>query len=762
MTPRDEELERFRAQTAEVDAGAKDRVWRRLAVSTAPEARRSWFGPALILTGCAAAIVALVSAVARPAAFETRGAQFVARGHAEVRAAAPGQLMVTRGTLAVSAWGDRVTVQAGAHTIVASSAVFGLKVAAESITVEVRRGVVLVDGAEVTRRWPAGARALEFDELEVAAGATANSGAADPASTTMPAERSSVGGNDLAPAVRSGELGAAIGGAASGASNGAAAAQLAGAATAAVGGAASRSGASNGATAAQLSGAANAVVGGVVVPSGGLNDETAAQLAVAANEAVGGAARRSGGSHGATAAQPAVAATAAVGGAASPSGASNGATAAQLSGAANAVVGGVVVPPGGLNDETAAQLAVAANEAVGGAARRSGGPHGATAAQPAVAASKAVGGAARPSGGLNDETAAQLAVAASKAVGGAARPSRGSNGSTQLAGVASATVGGTSGAPNGATAQRLIETGAAKATAGAVGASNGATAAQPAETSNATGDRAVSRAGAWNGAPPRHGAISKTGIDLRETARVGPDAASATVGGVVTQASGEAAPRNAKMGVGSVAGTRTPSGADGRAANGAAATETAGISNAPSPDATRGATQSGVASGATHLTAPQPAAGVLNGGLSRDATVTPPIASRDATGNVVTGSSPPVARAESFGSCEGGTARSASKSEPAALTNALREEAALLQRGEYELRTLRDAAASLGTLQRAASKFPRGSLQQEVALTELEALRDLERWPELITAVEAFARRYPHSERLDEVRALGAFAAKQR
>ena len=83
---------------------------------------------------------------------------------------ARGRFVMTRGTLAVSTWGHSITIEAGAHNIVASSAVFGLRVAGESLSVEVRRGAVLLDGTEVTRRWPAGSQGVEFEEPAPAAG----------------------------------------------------------------------------------------------------------------------------------------------------------------------------------------------------------------------------------------------------------------------------------------------------------------------------------------------------------------------------------------------------------------------------------------------------------------------------------------------------------------------------------------------------------------------------------------------------------------
>jgi hypothetical protein len=86
----------------------------------------------------------------------------------------------------------------------------------------------------------------------------------------------------------------------------------------------------------------------------------------------------------------------------------------------------------------------------------------------------------------------------------------------------------------------------------------------------------------------------------------------------------------------------------------------------------------------------------------------------------------------------------------------LRAEAALLLKGELELRRLHDAKTALGTLDDAARRFPEGSLQQEVALTRLEALHALGDTAALGAAARDFLTRFPQSERRAEVERLAA------
>lgn len=87
-----------------------------------------------------------------------------------------------------------------------------------------------------------------------------------------------------------------------------------------------------------------------------------------------------------------------------------------------------------------------------------------------------------------------------------------------------------------------------------------------------------------------------------------------------------------------------------------------------------------------------------------------------------------------------------------AQSGTLRAEAALLKRGELELRHLGRTAQALASFDEGDARFPEGSLGQERALSALEASVSLATWPEVLRRAEAFERRFPSSERLDDVR----------
>ncbi len=81
-------------------------------------------------------------------------------------------------------------------------------------------------------------------------------------------------------------------------------------------------------------------------------------------------------------------------------------------------------------------------------------------------------------------------------------------------------------------------------------------------------------------------------------------------------------------------------------------------------------------------------------------------------------------------------------------------EAALLQKGELELRTLADPKRALTTFEAAAARFPQGNLAQERELSSLEAEFALARFEAVATRAANFLTRFPDSERATDVRRL--------
>lgn len=91
----------------------------------------------------------------------------------------------------------------------------------------------------------------------------------------------------------------------------------------------------------------------------------------------------------------------------------------------------------------------------------------------------------------------------------------------------------------------------------------------------------------------------------------------------------------------------------------------------------------------------------------------------------------------------------------------LRAEAALLRKGELQLRALSSPAEALKTFDGALKRFPNGSLTQELSLSALETALALGQWQDARTRATAFVARFPQSERLDDVRYVSALAAWQ-
>lgn len=96
-----------------------------------------------------------------------------------------------------------------------------------------------------------------------------------------------------------------------------------------------------------------------------------------------------------------------------------------------------------------------------------------------------------------------------------------------------------------------------------------------------------------------------------------------------------------------------------------------------------------------------------------------------------------------------------------ALSGGLRAEAAILRKGELQLRELASPADALKTFDRGLERFPKGSLTQELALSSIEATLALGHWSDARARSADFLGRFPQSERLHDVRYVAALAAWQ-
>ena len=145
--------------SAEVPAGARERVWRRLGNRPAAPAAPSW-ARGLAFAACAAAGFAVVSSLTTPAAPSVFTAETsVAVSTGSVTRGADGVLHLARGRALVSSWGGPgVQIVAVQHEVDAEVAVFSIEVAGQAVTLDVHEGVVRIDGerVEAGRRWPAG------------------------------------------------------------------------------------------------------------------------------------------------------------------------------------------------------------------------------------------------------------------------------------------------------------------------------------------------------------------------------------------------------------------------------------------------------------------------------------------------------------------------------------------------------------------------------------------------------------------------------
>jgi hypothetical protein len=156
-------IQQAKEGTAEVPAGARERVWRRLGEQRpAPAAMPAW-SKGLAFAACAAAGFLLVSTLrAPPAAKVFDGETSVAVATGEVTQGSDGVLKLGPGRLLVSSWGlPPVQIVALQHSIEAEVAVFAVEVAAQALTVDVREGFIRIDGerVEAGTRWPSGSPA---------------------------------------------------------------------------------------------------------------------------------------------------------------------------------------------------------------------------------------------------------------------------------------------------------------------------------------------------------------------------------------------------------------------------------------------------------------------------------------------------------------------------------------------------------------------------------------------------------------------------
>ena len=145
--------------SAEVPAGARERVWRSLGTKPAAATTPVWV-KGLAFAACAAAGFAVVSSfVSAPTPTVVTGQTSVAVAEGELTVGNDGALHLNKGKLLVSSWAaPGVRIVAVQHRVEAEVAVFSVGVAAQALTVDVREGAVRIDGdrVEAGRRWPAG------------------------------------------------------------------------------------------------------------------------------------------------------------------------------------------------------------------------------------------------------------------------------------------------------------------------------------------------------------------------------------------------------------------------------------------------------------------------------------------------------------------------------------------------------------------------------------------------------------------------------
>ncbi len=138
-------LEDLRARSSTLPAGVRERLWRRLA---APQPRKTH--PLIVLfAGASAAAAGALLAIAlwKAPVYRSDGFALVGEPGTTWRLEGARTVVLERGAASGSAWsGGPLTVRAGRHVVVAEGAVFGLKVAADQIALDLREGELLLDG----------------------------------------------------------------------------------------------------------------------------------------------------------------------------------------------------------------------------------------------------------------------------------------------------------------------------------------------------------------------------------------------------------------------------------------------------------------------------------------------------------------------------------------------------------------------------------------------------------------------------------------
>jgi len=153
MTPQ-QLTDQLRAATAQPPPGSRERVWRRLRrPAPTPTSRYVLAFAAMLALG----VVAARLAVGHPEPTVVTRDRAVLVELPGARLTPPATL--EEGTLLASTWGEPLDLTAAGHALHAEGAVFAVRVLGTALELEVREGVVLLDGArlEAPARWPSAA-----------------------------------------------------------------------------------------------------------------------------------------------------------------------------------------------------------------------------------------------------------------------------------------------------------------------------------------------------------------------------------------------------------------------------------------------------------------------------------------------------------------------------------------------------------------------------------------------------------------------------
>jgi hypothetical protein len=136
--------------------GSQERVWRRLRSEQAPPRRRSSL--VLALAGAASLVAGAAVVLALTAPRSSGGDRFALAGERAAGWELDGHTVVLRrGTVTASVWGGPLTVRAGRHQLFTEAALFAVKVAGDTIELDLHEGSVLLDGARRVAPWRQGA-----------------------------------------------------------------------------------------------------------------------------------------------------------------------------------------------------------------------------------------------------------------------------------------------------------------------------------------------------------------------------------------------------------------------------------------------------------------------------------------------------------------------------------------------------------------------------------------------------------------------------